>query len=353
MMTTSPRDLVASSDYYALGYLTLCIASYYMDAQGAPTPTDLISGIESQYSTPGSWKLEWGPAISSHNANLVYFATYRDSSGGPVFGAVVVRGTDIHTGLWGILSQLKEDLGGGSQQTWPSGDARIAAGTYSGMQEILSLAASGQTLTQFLGTFLPNAAGMPIAVTGHSLGGCLTSAVALNLASQPVCSGFTIVPVTFAAPTAGNQAYVDLYTTTFPSAARWYNTWDLVPMAFNAIEEMYNAWGQGVYTNNPISPLTKCNAPMGANAYDIVNDLKKLVGANQYAHETGSFQRTLTGNCLATSGSSSDENWYSELLAQHLPACGYWTLMTKQYGSSLGPVTYPSWAPPLTCTGAS
>ena len=84
-----------------------------------------------------------------------------------------------------------------------------------------------------------------------------------------------------------------------------------------------------------------------------MNDLKTLVGKNQYAHETGSFERTLNGHCIATSGSSADENWYSELLAQHLPACGYWTLMTGQFGSSLGGVTYPSWAPPLNCVGAS
>jgi len=72
--------------------------------------------------------------------------------------------------------------------------------------------------------------------------------------------------------------------------------------------------------------------------------------------EMAPFERTLSGGCLATSPSSTtsseDENWYSELLLQHLPACGYWTLMTKQYASSLGPVTYPAWAPALTCTGA-
>jgi hypothetical protein len=358
-MTTIPTDVTAaralatSSDYYALGYLTLSIASYYMDAKGAPSPSDLISGIQSQFSTPGTWQLEWGPAISSHDANLLYVASYRDSNNNPVFAAVVLRGTDIHTGLLGILSQLKEDLGGGSQQSWPSGGALIAQGTYDGMNEMLSLEANSQTVADFLGTFLKSYPGMPLVVTGHSLGGCLTSAVALNLAQSIDQSTTPIVPVTFAAPTAGNQAYVDLYTQTFPSAVRWFNSWDLVPMAFNEIWNMYNAWGKSVYSNDPLSPFMKCNAPLGANAYAAITAIKDLVGSNQYAHETGTFQRALSGQCLATSSSSSstDENWYAELLLQHLPACGYWTLMTKQYASALGGVTYPSWAPPLNCTG--
>jgi len=152
---TAARAQVASSDYYALGYLTLSIASYYMDAQGAPAPAQLISGIESQFSNAGTWQLEWGPAVSSHDANLLYVASYRDQASNlPIFAAVVLRGTDIHTGLLGILSQLREDLGGGTQVSWPSGDALIAQGTYDGMNEMLSLQADGQTLPQFLGTFL-------------------------------------------------------------------------------------------------------------------------------------------------------------------------------------------------------
>lgn len=353
------RAQVASSDYYALGYLTLSIAAYY--AESMPL-AGTIQGLQSQYSNPGSWQLDWGPAVSSHDANLLYCASYRDQASNlPIFGAVVLRGTDIHTGLLGIISQLREDLGGGTQVSWPSGDALIAEGTYNAMNEMLGLEGENQqtgnqqVLTDFLAGFLSDYPGVPLVVTGHSLGGCVSSALALNLASQAVCQGVTIVPTTFAAPTAGNQAYVNLYVKTFPNCKRWYNTWDLVPMAFVAIENMYNMWGSGFYSNNPISPFRNCKAPIGPNAAAIVGDIKKLIGSSQYAHEQGAAERALNGQCLATSsssGTSADENWYSELLLQHLPACGYWTLMTSQYASSLGGVTYPSWAPPLTCNPA-
>ena len=354
---TAARALVASSDYYALGFLTLSMASYYAVGQSEPF-SQLIQGIDSQFTNPGTWQLDWGPASSA--ANLLYFASYRDQESGlPIFGAVVLRGTEPDTSLFGIIKQLREDLGGGTQVSWPSGGALISEGTYNGMNTVLALEGpdsngNQMALVEFLMSFLPTVPGMPLVVTGHSLGGCLTSAVALNLASQSICEGFTIVPVTFAAPTAGNQAYVDLYTTTFPGCKRWFNNWDLVPLAYAGIEDMYMCWGMGVYNKNPL-PFGSCHAPLGANAADIIGDIKTLIQGKQYVHEGDPAQRTLQGGCLATpsstsSSSSADENWYSELLLQHLPACGYWTLMTKQYSSSLGGVTYPSWAPPLTCT---
>ena len=56
-----------------------------------------------------------------------------------------------------------------------------------------------------------------------------------------------VTPYTFAAPSAGNQAFVDYYTKLFPNSYRGVNTLDLAPMAWTdlaGIQAMYSTPGQ-------------------------------------------------------------------------------------------------------------
>ena len=48
---------------------------------------------------------------------------------------------------------------------------------------------------------------------------------------------FNVRPITFAAPTAGDQRYAELYQAEFPNAERYFNRRDLVPRAWHDIRQ--------------------------------------------------------------------------------------------------------------------
>jgi hypothetical protein len=361
------RQQVIDSDYYALGYLALCVASYSAEKAN---PKEVEAAIAANVpligqigDVPGKWTLDWGPGITSNffdwKANLLFVASYRDpASNLPIFTAVVIRGTDTTAGFFGVITQLREDVEPGCQVQWPGGDGPcateqqsassqpyVAKGTYKGFQDLITLSGTNhttqsqqfQSLTEFLAEFLPTVADtespLPLVVTGHSLGGCQTSPVALWVGSQPAAqSGITIVPNSFAAPTAGNQAYADLYLKTFPHARRWFNTFDLVPMAYSELQSIHNLWSAGPFTCGIKLPWW--GKPLLAVIED---DVAKL----QYAHEGGTATRQLTGSCGKAATS-----WGGQLEYQHFAPCGYWNLMIAQYASSLGSLQYPQWVTP-------
>ena len=372
MTTTIPanvklaRQQAITTDYYALGYLALCVASY--SDEGA-SPDKVKAAIAANVPTigqigdvPGTWTLDWGPAITTNllswKANLMFAASYRDPSTNiPIFTAIVIRGTDISAGFLGVVKQLHEDIEPGCQQEWGSGGTGtcanqeqsgsitpyIARGTYSGFKDLIALQGVNQsnqqtqTLSEFLADFLPdnasNIAPLPLIVTGHSLGGCQTSPVSLyvNGLSSVTAGGVTVVPNSFAAPTAGNGGFASDYIRQLPNARRWYNTLDLVPLAFDALSSIDSLW-------------TPCGDPIPGWASAAVSLIKTDVGNLTYAHEGGNSARELTGSCGNTSGSS--DPWGAQLEWQHFPPCGYWALMTAQYGSQLGSLNYPAWVMP-------
>ncbi len=94
----------------------------------------------------------------------------------------------------------------------------------------------GLTLAQYVAQ-LPLAPGK-LWVTGHSLGGCLASVLAPYL-YEAVCRArglpsSCIVPITFAAPTAGNGAFAAYVDGLFaPHARRYHNTLDVIPHAWS------------------------------------------------------------------------------------------------------------------------
>ncbi|WP_042380614.1 IPT/TIG domain-containing protein [Streptacidiphilus melanogenes] len=201
----------------------------------------IITGIDAQLSdaslaTQGVWELAW-LALSPANANMAYIA--RSTDGTNQF-AVVARGTDAD------LTDIFEDLEVGIVVPFPeSGSPKpidVSLGAKKAFDRVVnaySTAASpiaNRKLVDALAIAVKAAPVSPpptVYLTGHSLGGCIASMLALYLQAQPWPQGTQFGVMTFAAPTAGVQNFVDYF-----DSRSWFvderqnNAYDLVPHAW-------------------------------------------------------------------------------------------------------------------------
>ncbi len=192
----------------------------------------------------GSWSLAWGPAQDPSQANLAYVAV-RTGGGQTLSVAVVVRGTDWDGSFLGLWNEIVEDLGADSQQAppWPApSDVLISSGTAAALTRVIGMTSGGKSLVDFLTGFYGGGANrqVPLQVTGHSLGACITTVLAPWLQAQLGQQGLSpaIVLTTYAGPTAGNQAFADAFRSAFPTAACYRNTLDVVPKAMADLLEI-------------------------------------------------------------------------------------------------------------------
>lgn len=235
-------DPIAPANVQSVALLQLCQISYL-------DPSTIAGRFPLAWPEPGggSWSLAWGPAQDPSEANLAYVAVRHSPEGQPLSVAVVVRGTDWdlrYVSLLGLWNQIVEDLGADSQEAppWPGpSDVRIASGTADALGRVGSMTADGQSLVDVLAQFYHGGNRQaPLLLTGHSLGGCVTTVLAPWLRAQLRQQSLfpTIVPTTFAGPTAGNPAFANAFHGAFPTARSYRNTLDIVPKAMAELLEI-------------------------------------------------------------------------------------------------------------------
>ena len=305
--------MLPTPDPLTMATLQLCSISYARDISTIPALIAAMPPIINK----GRWMRLWGPVQSDDQSNLAFVAGSLNQAGGVESICVTIRGTDIYMGedIWGILQQIWQDIDGTSQVplSWlpPSSPVRIAQGTSQGLSVIIGLTETNGTKKVSLGDYLKKTLGTPAysniktVVTGHSLGGCLASVVAPWIDSiRPVSYKGTIQPITFAAPTAGNNDFATYYSTTFTTARRFQNTLDIIPLALQDLLDIgfiYRSYG----LDTPDIVWTGITGMEFWLLYYKMTYMQPAAGTQE-----------LTGNFLEVP----EWDWYDEALFQHHPA---------------------------------
>ncbi len=187
----------------------------------------------------GGWEIVWGPVVGSYGidvkrqvaSNTLYVA--KNSIGQYVIATAGTNPISLYG--WCI-----EDFDVKTMVLWPgqteSPEApRISNGTSTGLNHLLSLEWENQSLMDFLvSTFNTVSSQTTLTVTGHSLGGALSSVLALYLLENQSDWNPSKTLIVTAEPTAGatpgNQAFSAYYTSRIGSQTlRFWNKLDPVP----------------------------------------------------------------------------------------------------------------------------
>ncbi|MFI2184528.1 IPT/TIG domain-containing protein [Streptomyces sioyaensis] len=200
----------------------------------------IITGIDTQLNDPslatqGAWQLVW-LALSEANANMAYIA--RSTNGSNEF-AVVARGTDAD------LTDILEDLDVGTVVPFPESGSPKPVAVSKGAMDAFTRVVNARsiaspspnvTLVQALAAALKSAPSSPqptVYLTGHSLGGCIATMLAPYLQAQTWTHQPKFAVITYAAPTAGTQSFVDYFDSVpWVIDERQNNAYDLVPRAW-------------------------------------------------------------------------------------------------------------------------
>lgn len=266
----------------------------------------------------GPWSLVWGPALNQ--GILAYVALSADKTQ----YALAIRGSLAHWDIPGFFHNWFDDLDAFKQVPWryPSTveGALISCGTNNALCLLIALIdpETNVHLLDYLRSTFQNS-GENLIVTGHSLGGCLTTVGAAWLHNQLL--NVNITPFAFAPPTAGNQAFANYYNSIFPEAYCCVNTWDIVPMAYEnvaGIQKVYPAPSQTLWQYSPF-------------LWEIVEKAKQRIEKLNYSQIkiTDQFEGDLNMPSSRLIGSK-QIGYFTEAKYQHIDA--YPLYLKSKYG---------------------
>lgn len=197
----------------------------------------IIQLSDTSYATKGEWTLDWGPALSPDGGNMMYIVK-NNTLDNPVY-ALAIRGTD-----WCFPTNWKEDILNWILVDFPFGDYgdSVATGSLLGLYAILNLTdpMTGYTLFEYL-TIQPNV-NSEFYITGHSLGGALSTMLTAWFMDSGFTSKFKLKTYLFAPPSVGNSYFANSFKNKLQATGsechRVYNSKDVVPRFWAEIDSI-------------------------------------------------------------------------------------------------------------------
>lgn len=227
--------------------MTFAALAYVDEEVSGVTYADLTKELDSgKLAANSDWRVVWGPA--NHGGNLAYVV--RDTTNKTL--AVVLRGSDFD-----FVTNYIEDVNFRQRQPalFPSNSkAKVSVGIHLALKHVTEMkgdvrgaarssarssAGTQSLLDEFVVEQVSSGAVNEVWVTGHSLGGGLTTVVLPwlkhALAECKDCNGVTLNGYSFAGQTAGNPAFADEFSAAFPNFCRVVNPLDVVPQGYSSL----------------------------------------------------------------------------------------------------------------------